>query len=161
MYLSIPTIDTDKYDVIKSTLLGRVGITSFSRLQHLLKFSPMHEESTAQYYGTAVDILRPMSKDLTLEQFLDKLGLEFTYHALQPHISSFVRSLRCPKVHECIEDIDQYVISREIPFDELWQCHNKPKQSWTPKQNTSTSSTPAPTPNSTSLLQRSILTGNL
>ena len=49
VYLSIPTINSDKYDVIKSTLLGRVGITSLSRLQHLLKLSPKHEESAAHY----------------------------------------------------------------------------------------------------------------
>ena len=94
--LSVPTADTNSYEAVKSAILVRVRteIATHSRFQKFLQFNPRFNETAAQYFGTATDILGKLAEGLTMDQFVQSLALEFTFRTADPQITSFVRALQ-------------------------------------------------------------------
>ena len=96
-FLAVPASDANSYDVVKDALLIHAGISPTDCLQRLLHFNPRRGATAAQFFSMAKYILINLQRNLTTEQFIDQLVLEFTYRAAQPHITSFVRALHRPK----------------------------------------------------------------
>ena len=101
-FLAVPASDANSYDAVKDALLIHAGISPTDRLQRLLHFNPRRGAMAAQFYGMVEDILNNLQRNLTTEQLIDQLALEFSYRATQRHITSFVRTLHRPKPIEAI-----------------------------------------------------------
>ena len=132
VYRQILPADINNYEAIKDTLLRQSGIHPHTHIQQLLQCSPKPGATATRFYGAAKQVLRILQQGLTYDQLIDKLSLEITFRAAQPHIVHFVRVLKHAKLQEAIDEMDQYIATRELDQEKLWNHSNpKPKQPWT------------------------------
>ena len=119
--------DINNYEAIKDTLLRQSGIHPHTHLQQLLQCSPKPGATATQ----TEQVLHTLQQGLTYDQFIDKLSLEITFRAAQPHIVHFVRALKHAEPQEAIDEMDQYIATRVLHLEKLWNHSNpKPKQPW-------------------------------
>ena len=64
----------------------------------------------------------------TIEEFIEALSLECVFKMTAPHIQAAVRQLHCKNVRKAVEEIDNYVIHRELATNKIWK-RNYPLQS--------------------------------
>ena len=146
-FLSVPTADSNSYEAVKSAILVRAGIATHSQFQKFLQFNPRFNETAAQYFGTATDILRKLAEGLTMDQFIQTLALEFTLHTAYPQIISFVRALQRQKPRDYIHELDQYMVTRGFEHDKLWKRpSNRLRPQWQQRPQSSQSSATTTSP---------------
>ena len=121
IYLRMPPTDTASYAAIKDALLLNAGITPENKLQELLLMNAPTGQTAMDAYGRIKGIFQRYSQGMTIEQFVNHLSKEVVFRLAAPHITSFVRALHLSEPVDFMKELDQYILSRHLHRDKLWQ----------------------------------------
>ena len=121
IYLRMPPTDTASYAAIKDALLLNAGITPENKLQELLLMNAPTGQTAMDAYGRIKGIFQRYCLGMTIEQFVNHLSKEVVFRLAAPHITSFVRALHLSEPVAFMKELDQYILTRHLHLDKLWQ----------------------------------------
>ena len=121
VYHQIPPVYSNSYDHKKRTFLLHAGITPEGKLHEMMSNPAPPNQTAVNTLGLFQGILQQFLRGQTFDQICCTLAREFTYKYAAKHIVSFVRSLHLAEPLDCAIEMDQYITSRDLPREKLWQ----------------------------------------
>ena len=128
-FLATPRGESYDYEEVKKAILTRAGVSTTARVQQTFSFTPSTTRTASQVFADIKDTWTDFSRGMkTIEEFIEALSLECVFKMTAPHIQAAVRQLHCKDVRKAVEEIDNYVIHRELATNKIWK-RNYPLQS--------------------------------